>query len=298
MSGSTPYTLEQMEEYEEALEMFRAIEGTKYLAIAACTILVYDIICTLDSEVKGLLAGCTAIAIPALVILQMSISGQDIIPNPAPDLITACHFTSNGLSFVPYIASIGYETVIFFLTLYKTWQLSKEHMSTPLMTRLFRDGSSYYFVVLAAMVFTCLGSLNSRIASAAIGSGHLVAVMASMCSRLILSTRSFYDDVNATHEFLEHEMNTLPITSGSRAQGQRAGTAHSRKSGSRNPPGELRAQISVAVEEGDSDVEAGDKGTKTPKARLTETRAGMLWPGENTHRGFDVVESENSARQV
>lgn len=31
-----------------------------------------------------------------------------------------------------------------------------------------------------------------------------------MCSRLILSTRSFYDEANVTDEFLE--MNTLPTT--------------------------------------------------------------------------------------
>lgn len=377
MSGSAPYTPEQMADYEAAIEMFRAIEGTKYLAIAASTILVYDILCTIDSEIKyiwaskwsfgraifhinrvwavvvlsvyvptlfmynlsertcivvsafyiygsicsmgiitsilvvrvwlifgkgwwflaGLLGGCAAIMIPALVLIQISFSEQRIIPNPAPDLITACHFTSSSLTFVPYVASIGYETVIFSLTVYKTWRLSKEHVSTPLMTRLFRDGSCYYFVVLAAMAFTCFGSFNSRIASAAIGSGDLVAIMASMCSRLILSTRAFYDEANATHEFLECEMNTLPRISGSRAQNYRPGATHSRRS--RNG-GDSRVEISVsvAVEESNLDGEGGGMGAKTPKAGLTETRVGVYWPGEDVHRRIDVVEPRNPMQPV
>ncbi|KAJ1302540.1 hypothetical protein OPQ81_002857 [Rhizoctonia solani] len=130
------------------------------------------------------------------------------IPNPAPDLISACLFTPNKLAFLPYITGLLYETLLFLLTVFKTWQLSRKQMSTPLMTRLLRDGSSYYVVVLLFGLFTCVGALNPMLAGAAIGSGLLAVVMSCMCSRLILSTRSFYDDVNGPATSCELE--TLP----------------------------------------------------------------------------------------
>ncbi|KAF8598374.1 hypothetical protein BDV93DRAFT_561416 [Ceratobasidium sp. AG-I] len=191
MVGSAPYTPEQIAEYEDVLEQLRSIENTKYLAIAAYTILIYDILCTLDIEVQNIWASkwsfvrvvfhinrvwavtILSVYIPTLFMYNLSEQKQQIIPNPAPDLITACHFTANALAFLPYIASIVYETVIFSLTIYRTWRLSREYMATPLITRLLRDGSCYYFVVLGVMLFTSLGCLNPQIASPAIGSGYV-----------------------------------------------------------------------------------------------------------------------------
>ncbi|ELU40249.1 hypothetical protein AG1IA_05724 [Rhizoctonia solani AG-1 IA] len=150
----------------------------------------------------GILASFLVITVPSIIIHEVS-----LMDCPAPDVITACLFTSNKLAFLPYITGLIYETLIFGLTVFKTWQLSRKQMSTPLMTRLLTDGSCYYLVVLFFGLFSCVGALIPEVAGAAIGSGALSVVMSCMCSRLILSTRSFYDDIN---ESSSSELETLP----------------------------------------------------------------------------------------
>ncbi|KAG8692934.1 hypothetical protein FRC09_010857 [Ceratobasidium sp. 395] len=118
---------------------------------------------------------------------------KNLVPNPAPDYITGCIFRNNPLAILPYIAPFLYETALFLMTVYKTWKISHgQPLETPLVTRLMRDGSQYYFVVIGTLIFIGLGSLVPAIRPAVNGSG-----------RLILSTRSFYVDVTATDNWLE-----------------------------------------------------------------------------------------------
>ncbi|QRW09002.1 F-box-like domain protein [Ceratobasidium sp. AG-Ba] len=158
-----------------------------------------------------LIASALGVTVPTLVLFQISLMKSQWIPNPAPDVITACLFTPNPIAFLPYITGLLYETLIFSLTVYKTWKLNRQSMTTPLIIRLFTDGSSYYVVVVLSGIFTCLGALHPLISGAAIGSGWLLAMMSSMCSRLILSTRAFYNkDEDLTNDFVSHEMESLP----------------------------------------------------------------------------------------
>ncbi|CAE6489713.1 unnamed protein product [Rhizoctonia solani] len=152
--------------------------------------------------------GCLVVSIPSLVLLQVQAQRKNLVSNPAPDFITGCIFKSNPLSVIPYIAPFIYETMLFGMTVYKTWKLSQGHMATPIVARLMRDGSNYYFVVIGTLIFVGLGSLSPTLSPAVNGSGIFLAMLSSMCSRLILSTRSFYNDAKVTDDFLE--METIP----------------------------------------------------------------------------------------
>ncbi|KDN40863.1 hypothetical protein RSAG8_07881, partial [Rhizoctonia solani AG-8 WAC10335] len=177
--------------------------------------------------------GCLAVSTPSLVLLQVQAQRKNLVPNPAPDFVTGCIFKSNPLAFIPYIAPFIYETILFSMTVYKTWRLSRGHVATPIITRLMQDFSNYYFVVIGTLIFVGLGSLSPTLSPAVNGSGIFLAVLSSMCSRLILSTRSFYNDAKVTGDFLE--MEPLPRSkSNQKITGFGAGT--STEGSSQNPP--------------------------------------------------------------
>ncbi|CAE6457045.1 unnamed protein product [Rhizoctonia solani] len=149
--------------------------------------------------------GCLVVSVPSLVFLQVQAQRKNLVPNPAPDFVTGCIFKSNPVSYIPYIAPFIYETALFGMTVYKTYKLSRGHVATPIIARLMQDGSNYYFVVIGTLVFVGLGSFSPTLSPAVNGSGIFLAVLSSMCSRLILSTRSFYNDAKVTDDFLEME---------------------------------------------------------------------------------------------
>ncbi|CAE6387288.1 unnamed protein product [Rhizoctonia solani] len=119
----------------------------------------------------GILTSFLVITVPTIIIHVVSLMSSHWVPNPAPDLISACTFTPNKLAFLPYVTGILYETLLFILTVFKTWRLSRNRMFTPLMIRLLKDGSCYYIVVMLFGLFSCLGTLSPKLAGAAIGSG-------------------------------------------------------------------------------------------------------------------------------
>ncbi|CAE6464848.1 unnamed protein product [Rhizoctonia solani] len=161
-----------------------------------------------NTMVSAVCAGCLAVSAPSLVLLQVQAQRKNLVPNPAPDFVTGCIFKSNPLAFIPYIAPFIYETMLFGMTVYKTWKISRGQMATPIIARLMRDGSNYYFVVIGTLIFVGLGSLSPALSPAVNGSGIFLAILSSMCSRLILSTRSFYSEAEVSDDFLE--METLP----------------------------------------------------------------------------------------
>ncbi|KAG8702284.1 hypothetical protein FRC11_011578, partial [Ceratobasidium sp. 423] len=165
---------------------------------------------SINAVASTVCAGCLVVSVPSLVLLQVQAQRKNLVPNPAPDFVTGCIFKPNPLAFIPYIAPFIYETMLFGMTVYKTWKISRGHMATPIITRLMRDGSNYYFVIIGTLIFVALGSLSPALSPAVNGSGIFLAVLSSMCSRLILSTRSFYDEAQVTDDFLE--METIPMS--------------------------------------------------------------------------------------
>ncbi|CAE6415191.1 unnamed protein product [Rhizoctonia solani] len=286
MSGPPELTPEQLAEaIAEITFTYESLSVTKHLSVAATTILIYEILSTLEVEIKYFWTSNWTFArvafhlnrlwiillmgayMPTLFIYGLSqkllvavvvyvdgscldylrerpmvpgrafgeflcdngpdddctysitfVGSLDTQPSPvAPEYISACLFTPNRFAFLPYITGLAYETLLFLLTVFKTWRLSQNRMIAPLMTRLLKDGSCYYLVVLMFGLFSCVGALNPKLAGAAIGSGSLSVVMSCMCSRMILSTRSFYDEINRPSTPSEPEALPLAVPRASKS---------------------------------------------------------------------------------
>lgn len=253
----------------QAVDLYTRTETTKYLALASCTLLVYDIISTLPSEVRyvwgsrwsfgrvvyhlnrlwapamlfsyvpslfryhqsnerclsallfyiyGTMAAMmiassvmitrvwaiyemkptviaalcivgVVIVVPSVAIIQWQATQCHLAPNPAPDLVSGCRFNTTPLAILPYIAPFLFDTSLFVMTVYRIWKTSR----TPLMTRLMNDGSQYYVIVMGTFLFVGLSALIPPISDEVNGSGLFIAVLSTMCARLIISTRSYYD---------------------------------------------------------------------------------------------------------
>ncbi|CAE6443866.1 unnamed protein product [Rhizoctonia solani] len=125
---------------------------------------------------------------PILVILVAFKQDVHANQNPAPDIIPGCLFSGfSKWSWIPYLGSTLYETVLFTLTIYKVYTVEYE---LPIINRLYRDGTYYFVIVLAANIFTMAGSKSPLISGCATGSGFLGSIMSAMCSRMLLSTKS------------------------------------------------------------------------------------------------------------
>ncbi|KAF8598360.1 hypothetical protein BDV93DRAFT_512573 [Ceratobasidium sp. AG-I] len=182
-------TLQQAE--TDTLYFYTSIERAKYLAIISCTILLYDMLLTLPDEVYYvwnsrwsfarfafhtnrtwgpiLLAAYVPIRFMTLnlsALFMYGLSGKEdmdayrsqFVPNPAPDIISGCTLTTSSIGMSGYVGPFIYETGIFAMTVYKTWKITR----TPLIRRLMRDGSKYYFVVICTMLVIGIGSLDPR----------------------------------------------------------------------------------------------------------------------------------------
>ncbi|KAG9089797.1 hypothetical protein FS749_001050 [Ceratobasidium sp. UAMH 11750] len=130
-----------------------------------------------------------AVLVPSIVIIQWQAKLCELAPNPAPEIISGCRFNSTPLSVVSYIAPFLLDTILFVMTVYKVFRSNP----TPLMARLMQDGALYYAAVMGTFLFVGFSTLAPATSTAINGSGLFVAVLSSMCTRLILSTRSYYD---------------------------------------------------------------------------------------------------------
>ncbi|KDN44962.1 hypothetical protein RSAG8_05135, partial [Rhizoctonia solani AG-8 WAC10335] len=187
------------------------IYGSVVIQIIVAGVLIARIWAIYQLRVRALVAlcfGCILLSAPSIVLLQLQASAAHLMKNPAPELISGCPTTINPLAFVPYLPPFVGETILFILTVYKPWKMNRQVM-TPLTSRLILHGTQYYVVVFATLVFIVVGSLFPRANHVVNGSG-LVAVWSIVCSRLILSGRSWYDKSQVIYSVDHLEMTTLP----------------------------------------------------------------------------------------
>ncbi|CAE6419970.1 unnamed protein product [Rhizoctonia solani] len=144
------------------------------------------------------------ICVPSMVTLQWQARQCKLVPNPAPDLISGCRFNSTPLAILPYIAPFLYDTTLFIMTVHRVWKTS----NTPLMARLLSDGSQYYVIVMGTFLLVGFSSLVPPIRDGINGSGLFVAVLSSMCTRLAISTRSYYDEAL----YMRHSLEMTTVT--------------------------------------------------------------------------------------
>ncbi|CAE6369980.1 unnamed protein product [Rhizoctonia solani] len=153
--------------------------------------------------------GCVAFGTPSIVLLQMQASKVHLRQNPAPGLISGCPTITNPLAFIPYLPPFAGETILFILTIYKPLKISR-YMTTRLMSRLILNGTQYYVMVFVTLVLIVIGSLFPRTNHVVNGAGLITAVWSVVCSRLILSTRSWYYESQVVYPTDLVEMATLP----------------------------------------------------------------------------------------
>ncbi|KAG8723462.1 hypothetical protein FRC09_003219 [Ceratobasidium sp. 395] len=130
--------------------------------------------------------------IPSLVLLFIRLtSNENILPNLAPELITGCRFKPLIYFNLSYMTSFIFETTVFGMTVYKTWKMTR----TPLMKRLARDGSYYYFFTFATLLSMAASYAYPPASCLVSRSGVFMAAMSAMCSRMILSGLSYQQKV-------------------------------------------------------------------------------------------------------
>ncbi|CAE6455167.1 unnamed protein product [Rhizoctonia solani] len=140
----------------------------------------------------GLSLCCIGGAAACLTILHLDMARATFIPNPVPSLITGClTILPKRISLVPYLIGLSLDTAILIATLYRTWVLNRSGVRLPLIQCLKRDGLFYYVVNCASLFVSIALGINSSINNIAIGSGYIIALHSTLCSRILLSLRVF-----------------------------------------------------------------------------------------------------------
>ncbi|QRW02263.1 hypothetical protein RhiLY_01260 [Ceratobasidium sp. AG-Ba] len=109
--------------------------------------------------------------IAALIEAKIQADSNLYIENPVPELLTGCLVHMTDFAWVPYVFALTYESGVFGLTIWKTWKLRREFGAIELANRFMIDGTLYYVVVLAVLLFSCWGATNEvfKIATSASG---------------------------------------------------------------------------------------------------------------------------------
>ncbi|CAE6422262.1 unnamed protein product [Rhizoctonia solani] len=141
-----------------------------------------------------LLFGLAVVAVSVGVTLNIQAERHIYIKNPAPELISGCLVRFSSTAWVPYVLALLYESIIFGMTLWKTWALKARFGSRTLTSQLLRDGSLYYIVVLVVLTLCSLGTQIEEFKAAALASGFIVAMNSIMCNRMILSMHAFNEE--------------------------------------------------------------------------------------------------------
>ncbi|KAG8685619.1 hypothetical protein FRC08_013016, partial [Ceratobasidium sp. 394] len=109
-----------------------------------------------------------AVLVPSIVIIQWQVKLCELAPNPAPDIISGCRFVATRFSAIPYVAPFLFDTILFFMMVYKVYRNSP----TPLMARLMQDGTIYYAIVMGTFLFVGFSTLAPGTNTAINGSGY------------------------------------------------------------------------------------------------------------------------------
>ncbi|EJD39971.1 hypothetical protein AURDEDRAFT_187189 [Auricularia subglabra TFB-10046 SS5] len=101
---------------------------------------------------------------------------------PSPLLVRMCYTVIPSWMWYLWIPSIGFETIIFVLTVYKAWQHWQTDVNTPILTVLYRDGFLYFFVI------SCLSLVNLFIW---LWAPHSLAILLKYFSLPVINVAAF-----------------------------------------------------------------------------------------------------------
>ncbi|KAG9087337.1 hypothetical protein FS749_002989 [Ceratobasidium sp. UAMH 11750] len=93
-----------------------------------------------------------------------------------------------------YVAHLVFDTILFVITVWKVWASSRVFGSSPLMQRLAENGALHSGVLVALMVFACIGGTIDTLSVPSNGSGLLGAMSSVVCSRNIFSLHTLAEE--------------------------------------------------------------------------------------------------------
>ncbi|KAG9079467.1 hypothetical protein FS749_008513, partial [Ceratobasidium sp. UAMH 11750] len=70
-----------------------------------------------------------------------------------------------------YVVHLTFDAILFSVTVWRIWTSSREFGSTPLMKRLVENGVLHFAVIVALMVFACIGATTDTLSIPSNGSG-------------------------------------------------------------------------------------------------------------------------------
>ncbi|CAE6480558.1 unnamed protein product [Rhizoctonia solani] len=143
---------------------------------------------------EWLLLGLAVSVIAVAVILKVQADSHTYIQNPVPDLLSGCLVRFGSSSWIPYGVSLSYESLIFGMTVWKSWTLRVKFGSGTFTSQLLRDGTLYYAGILLVMILCSLGTQIEVLKGAALASGFVVAMTSTMCNQMILSLHAFSNE--------------------------------------------------------------------------------------------------------
>ncbi|KAJ1306747.1 hypothetical protein OPQ81_007733 [Rhizoctonia solani] len=139
----------------------------------------------------ALIGGLVLASVPSIYYVYDDAKNSIIISTVNPQLLPGCLFNIPSTVWRPFVSPLVYETFIIALTVTK---VSSTRNRAPLVMRLFLDGTLYYIVVAAVLLFTTIGAAYSPTRILVIGSGFHTACISIGCSRLVLSLHSWADE--------------------------------------------------------------------------------------------------------
>ncbi|KAG9091421.1 hypothetical protein FRC06_000577 [Ceratobasidium sp. 370] len=179
---------------DSIVERHNQLSAAKYLAVVSWTLLGYDWIISIDLEAAGLSAGFFFALIITIFIVKLAMDEVAYFSNPLPDVFTGCLILLPRRVWTIYVIPLIYDTTLFGMTVHRIWILSKEYGSTPLMGRLAKNGALHSAVLIALMLFSCLGGTSEAVKIASNASGILGATSSVVCSRIIFSLHALAEE--------------------------------------------------------------------------------------------------------
>ncbi|RDB18705.1 hypothetical protein Hypma_014732 [Hypsizygus marmoreus] len=172
------------------LDRFVAFEGASTVAlIAVCELIMILRVFALYGRSFPILIFLMILWVVQVIISSVGLSTGFAVPLP-PGLI-GCIFTGSSPLFPSlWVAPLVTNSIMFFLTLYRTRDYILQTGHAPTLHIFVRDGTMYFLVILMAnlmntlIYFLAVGDLK------AIGASFSQLITATMVSRLVLNLRS------------------------------------------------------------------------------------------------------------
>jgi len=180
----------------EFCEVFRLWEGIAVIiaVISAEVILMARIYAVYDRNKRILivmaLLFATNITSTVLIVFEGP-PGGTLVPTKT---IAGCFVVDRGASyFLCWIPAFVFETILFFMMLFRGWRAREGGINSPLFNVIVRDSILYFLVIFAALFVDCLvWGLSPQTFNVELTGCWTIAASCAFGSRLLLNIRERY----------------------------------------------------------------------------------------------------------